>query len=394
MNKLFVGVLALGLIGCGQDAVFDIKEPGPIPVTCEVLPDATLQCSDGTVRSLNGKDGATGATGQQGATGATGAQGIQGATGQSGLNGAQGAQGIQGIQGATGAQGAQGLTGATGATGNQGIAGVAGTNGQDGKDGQDGAKILYGIQDPTVSIGQDGDTFINNDTNDLFEKVDGQWVLQTNLNGADGQDGTNGTDGVDGVDGANGLNGQDGKDGADGQDGLNGTNGRDGASGVGIQSSRVVNGDLIITYTDGSVVNAGRVKGDTGATGSTGATGAAGQNGTNGINGTNGADGQDGADAVILSTTQMPVAGVCHMIAPGVWAKNEGMKADIYNNNDCSHQGDVGTYNDNGTICNNLSAFNEHREDHNGEICWVGEKIQVTIEGVFAEMVIKVLTFN
>ena len=256
MNKLFVGILTLGLIGCGQDAVFDINEPGAIPVTCKVLPDATLQCSDGTVRDLNGKDGATGATGQQGATGATGAQGAKGDkgdAGHNGLNGAQGIQGIQGIQGATGARGAQGiqgLTGATGEAGKQGIAGVAGSNGQDGKDGQDGA------------------------------------------------------------------------------------------------------------------------------------------------DGTNGVDGKDGADAVILSTTQMPVAGVCHMIAPGVWAKNEGMKADIYNNDECSHQGAVGEYNDNGTICNNLSAFNEHREDHNGEICWVGEKVQVTIEGIFAEMVIKVLTFN
>lgn len=123
------------------------------------------------------------------------------------------------------------------------------------------------------------------------------------------------------------------------------------------------------------------------------ANGSDGTSGKDGTDGTDGKDGKDGDVSKILSTTAMPVANVCHNIAPGIWAKNEGFKADIYNNDQCSHQGKVGTYNDTGTLCNNLAAFNEHSEDHNGELCWVGNYL-VTIEGVYADMVIKVLDFN
>ena len=95
-----------------------------------------------------------------------------------------------------------------------------------------------------------------------------------------------------------------------------------------------------------------------------------------------------------MSTTLMPIAGVCHNIAPGVWAKNEGFKADVYNNDSCSHMGPVGKYSDTGTICNNVSDYNEHSEDANGETCWVDEKIKVEIKGAYAEMEAKVLTYN
>ena len=74
--------------------------------------------------------------------------------------------------------------------------------------------------------------------------------------------GTDGSDGKDGKDGVNGVNGVNGKDGADGK---NGTNGKDGADGVGIADIKLnENGELIVTLTDSTVKNLGKVKGEDG----------------------------------------------------------------------------------------------------------------------------------
>lgn len=74
--------------------------------------------------------------------------------------------------------------------------------------------------------------------------------------------GTPGRDGTDGTDGRDGQDGQDGTDGRDGEDGA------DGAVGPGIKTSDVnSDGDLILTYTDGTVINAGRVRGTDGKDG-------------------------------------------------------------------------------------------------------------------------------
>lgn len=71
-----------------------------------------------------------------------------------------------------------------------------------------------------------------------------------------------GTDGSDGKDGKDGVNGVNGKDGADGK---NGTNGKDGADGVGIADIKLnENGELIVTLTDSTVKNLGKVKGEDG----------------------------------------------------------------------------------------------------------------------------------
>ena len=94
-------------------------------------------------------------------------------------------------------------------------------------------------------------------------------------------EGLNGKDGKDGLDGINGTNGIDGSDGSDGQDGksayelavengfegslnewllslvVQGSNGKDGA---GVRDVRIdENGHLVITLTDGSVLDAGYV---------------------------------------------------------------------------------------------------------------------------------------
>lgn len=114
----------------------------------------------------------------------------------------------------------------------------------------------------------------------------GVWVLQ-GLNGKDGVDGIDGIDGIDGEDGQNGKDGADGKSayelavedgfqgslhewllllavrGADGKDGADGTNGQDGKDGVGVADVKInAQGNLIVTLTDGTVLNAGHVGGD------------------------------------------------------------------------------------------------------------------------------------
>lgn len=82
--------------------------------------------------------------------------------------------------------------------------------------------------------------------------------------------GEKGADGKDGIDGENGIDGQDGKD------------GQNGADGRGITSTEInANGELVLTYSDGSTANVGAVvgaKGDKGDKGDTGATGADGKN--------------------------------------------------------------------------------------------------------------------
>ncbi|MGN1104951.1 MAG: choice-of-anchor I family protein [Candidatus Coproplasma sp.] len=61
-----------------------------------------------------------------------------------------------------------------------------------------------------------------------------------------------------------------------------------GATATSVQSVAIdTNGDLIVTFSDGTTRNAGKVKGENGTNGT---------NGTNGIDGTNGADGADGID--------------------------------------------------------------------------------------------------
>ena len=73
-----------------------------------------------------------------------------------------------------------------------------------------------------------------------------------------------------------------GKDGATGANGTNGINGVDGEDGLGILSTALESGSLIVRYTDGSTQNLGYI------------VGPAGQDGTNGTNGTNGVDGAQG----------------------------------------------------------------------------------------------------
>lgn len=124
---------------------------------------------------------------------------------------------------------------AEGSDGADGSDGSDGKDGQDGKDGEDGEDGKDGL---TPYIGSNGNWWIG--TTDTGIKAAG-------VNGADGKDGK---DGINGKDGANGKNGANGKDGADG---------------VGIADIKLnENGELIVTLTDGTEKNLGKVKGEDG----------------------------------------------------------------------------------------------------------------------------------
>ena len=80
-------------------------------------------------------------------------------------------------------------------------------------------------------------------------------------NGKDGRDGLNGKDGKNGLDGKRGTAGLDGKDGEDGKDG------------VGVARADLVKDELVITLTNGTEFNVGKVKGKDGTDGRNGMRG-------------------------------------------------------------------------------------------------------------------------
>ena len=143
--------------------------------------------------------------------------------------------------------------------------------GADGADGSDGRGI------DTVVINEKGELYITftDGTTRCAGVVKGE-------DGKDGVDGVNGTDGKPGADGKTpfvGVNGnwwigdvdtgvkatgKDGINGTDGKDGIDGVDGTDGKDGLGI-SDIVIDaaGDLIITMTDGTVKNVGKVTNNT-----------------------------------------------------------------------------------------------------------------------------------
>jgi hypothetical protein len=74
------------------------------------------------------------------------------------------------------------------------------------------------------------------------------------------KDGKDGRNGVDGKAGRDGRSGKDGAIGPRGADGLNGTNGLDGKDGISITDAHIdFDGSLIITLSDGKLLNVGEV---------------------------------------------------------------------------------------------------------------------------------------
>lgn len=150
---------------------------------------------------------------------------------------------------------------------------------------QDGASIK------TASFSSDGELLITLSDNSVLNL--GKAIGADGKNGANGKDGTNGINGINGKDGVNGSNGKDGKN------GTNGKNGVDGKDGIGIKTVTLsADGELSILLTDNTVLNLGNVKGEKGDTGEKG------EKGDKGADGKDGVDGKDGrgiADMAIIN---------------------------------------------------------------------------------------------
>jgi len=277
--------------------------------------------SDGA-KGDKGEKGDTGAQGEKGDKGDTGEQGIQGVAGKDGKDGINGTNGVDGKDGVgintvnitedgklnitltngttlnlgtikgekgdkgdTGVQGEKGDKGDTGAKGEkgdkgdigeQGIQGVAGKdgkdgiNGTDGVDGKDGTNGKDGVGIANVLINTSGElelTFSDGTVKNLGNVV--------GSNGADGQDGvgiktvtlsstgelmvTLSDNSVINLGNVKGEKGDKGDKGDKGAQGEKGEKGDKGDTGRGIAKTELVNGELIITYTDGTKENLGSV---------------------------------------------------------------------------------------------------------------------------------------
>jgi hypothetical protein len=165
------------------------------------------------------------------------------------------------------------LKGDVGPVGPQGKDGVNGKDGYtpikgkdyfDGAPGKDGINGLDGRDGVTPHIGTNGNWWIGNtDTGVKAEGKDGV----DGKDGAPGKDGDNGQDGRDGVDGKSAYdiakaNGFDGTE-QEWIESLKGEDGSNGADGVGILSVEFNDSnEMLVTMTDGSVKNVGKVMAD------------------------------------------------------------------------------------------------------------------------------------
>ena len=115
-------------------------------------------------KGLQGVDGAVGPKGDKGDTGEQGIKGDRGDTGEQGIKGdrgdtgEQGLQGIQGLSGKDGSDGSQGIQGLSGEKGEQGIQGLQGVSGKDGKDGEPGQQGISGVNGKDGKDGEQGKT--------------------------------------------------------------------------------------------------------------------------------------------------------------------------------------------------------------------------------------------
>ena len=196
--------------------------------------------------------------------------------------------------GEDGKDGRDGRTPSVGPNGNGWIGSMdtgvkaAGTDVRDGTDGKHGVDGKNGTDGLTPVIGENGNWWIGDtDTGVKAGGADGK-------DGADGLTpviGENGNWWIGDTDTGVKAAAADGKDGANGKDGVDGKDGTDGAQGApGLTLSIGGNGNWWLGNTDTGV----RAAGTTGATGAAGAAGATGATGAAGRNGTDGKDGKDG----------------------------------------------------------------------------------------------------
>ena len=180
-------------------------------------------------------------------------------------------------------------TGETGAKGDKGDTGTSGMDGANGVDGKDGITPMLKVDDNNL-------WHVSYDNGNVWTSLG---VKATGAKGDKGDTGASGRDGINGIDGKDGITpmlkvgdnnlwhisydsgntwmslgtkatgdvGIRGEKGDTGLSGKNGSNGVDGENGVGISSANInVEGELILTYTNGASINLGRVVGEDGLT--------------------------------------------------------------------------------------------------------------------------------
>ena len=216
----------------------------------------------------NGKDGEQGPQGEQGIQGEQGPKGEDGKDGQDGKDftfdmfteeqlellrgpqGENGKDGLDGAQGEKGEKGDQGEVGPQGPQGPQGEQGPAGENGQDGKDGIDGKDFTYDMfteEQLKALIGPQGPEGIQGPVGPQGEQ------------GVQGEQGPQGEVGPQGPEGLKGDKGDTGEQGPQGEQGPAGQDGADGQDGVSVESVAIENNHLMVTLSNGQVLDAGEM---------------------------------------------------------------------------------------------------------------------------------------
>lgn len=276
-----------GKDGVGINTV-NITEDGKLNIT--LTNGTTLNL--GTIKGEKGDKGDTGVQGEKGDKGDTGEQGIQGVAGKDGINGTNGVDGKDGTNGKDGvgianvlintsgeleltfSDGQQinlgNVKGSKGEKGDTGEQGIQGATGKDGANGQDGV----GIANVTVSNeGALSVTLTNGTVLDLgnIKGADGIGISKSEVN-VSGELVLTYTDGT-----VKNLGNVVGANGADGQDGV-------GIKTVTLSST----GELMVTLSDNSVINLGNVKGEKGDKGDKGDAGVQGEKGEKGDKGDTG----------------------------------------------------------------------------------------------------------
>ena len=296
----------------------DKGDPGQNGVSPRVMIDpASREWKISTDNGLTWMGTGISATGEKGEKGDTGAQGAQGEKGEKGDTGAQGAQGEKGEKGDTGVSVTgvtledyklvvtlsdgtvlrleQSLLGATGAKGDTGAQGVQGEKGEKGDTGADGRGIERVVltaegclifeytdgtkSEPTASLmGAQGAKGDKGDTG-----ADGRGIVTVSLNGGDLYVTYSDSATPVRIGTVRGEKGDKGDPGAQGEKGDPGVDGKSayelykaaypdytgtltewlaslkGDTGRGIQKTEIVDGKLIVTYTDGTQEDLGSI---------------------------------------------------------------------------------------------------------------------------------------
>ncbi|RGQ40717.1 hypothetical protein DWY99_07510 [[Clostridium] leptum] len=155
--------------------------------------------------------------------------------------------------------------------------GEQGANGRDGKDGADGIT-------PQLRISSDNIWEISYDGGQTWTSLNVKATGDKGDTGTAGKDGRDGADGKDGLVPYIGTNGNwwlgdtdtgvqasvKGDKGSPGRNGATGADGKSGKDGVGIFKAEInADGELVLSYTDGTTVNLGKVVGADGKDGLT-----------------------------------------------------------------------------------------------------------------------------